>query len=44
MPEKNSKHVARKGASDKRGITVTLVESMTGEVLPMELIYKRESK
>ena len=40
MAEKNSKHVARKGANDKRGITVTLRESLSGEILPMQLIYK----
>ena len=40
MAEKNSKHVARKGANDKRGITVTLGESLSGEILPMQLIYK----
>ena len=40
MVEKNSKHVARKGANDKRGITVTLGESLSGEILPMQLIYK----
>ena len=40
MTEKNSKHVARKGANDKRGITVTLGESLSGEILPMQLIYK----
>ena len=40
MAEKNSKHVARKGANDKRGITVTLGESLSGEILPMQRIYK----
>ena len=40
MAEKNSKHVARKGANDKRGITATLAESFSGEILPMQLIYK----
>ena len=38
MAEKNSKHVAQKVANDNRGTTVTLVESMKGEVLPMQLI------
>lgn len=40
MPEKNSKHFARKGANEKRGITVTPEESMIGELLPMQLVYK----
>ena len=40
MAEKNSKRVARKGANDKRGITVMLRESLSGEILPMQLIYK----
>ena len=40
MADKNSKHVARKGANDKGGITVTLGESLSGEILPMQLIYK----
>ena len=40
MAEENSKHVARKGANDKRGITVTLGESLSGEILPMQLMYK----
>ena len=39
MAEKNSKHITKKGANDKRGITVTLAESMSGEILPMQLIY-----
>ena len=40
MAEKNSKHVARKGANDKRGITVTLGESLSDEIVPVQLIYK----
>ena len=40
MADKSSKHVAKKGANDKRGITVTLGESLSGEILPMQLIYK----
>ena len=43
MVEKNSKHVARKGAIDKRGITVTLTELVTGEVPPMQHIQKRKT-
>ena len=40
MAEKNSNRVARKGANDKRGITVTLGESLSAEILPKQLIYK----
>ena len=36
--EKNSNHTARKEANDKGRITATLAESMTGEVLPLQLI------
>ena len=40
MAEKNLKHVARKGANKKRGITVMLGECLSGKILPMQLIYK----
>ena len=40
MTEKNSTHIARKGANDKLGTTITLVESMSREVIPLKLIYK----
>ena len=40
VAEKNSKHVAKKGANDKRGITFTLGESLSGEISPIQLIYK----
>ena len=34
MAEKSSKHVSRKGGNDKRGITVTLAETLSGQILP----------
>ena len=40
MVEKNSKHVARKGTNNKRGITVTLAKLVSDEVSPMQHIYK----
>ena len=43
MVEKNSKHVARKGAIDKWGITATLTELVTGEVPLMQHIHKRKT-
>ena len=32
MAEKSSKHVSRKGSNDKRGITVTLTETLSGQI------------
>ena len=40
MAETNSKHVAKKGGSDKRGMTLTLAETLDGSVLPLQLIYQ----
>ena len=39
MAETGSKHVSRKGGNDKRGITVTLSETITGKIFPSQLIY-----
>ena len=39
MVETGSKHASRIGRSDKRGITVTLSETITGKILPFQLIY-----
>jgi hypothetical protein len=39
MAEKNSKHVAKQGADDKRAITMTLAETLSGDILPFQLIY-----
>ena len=37
--ETGSKHVSRKGGNEKRSITVTLPETITGKILPFQLIY-----
>ena len=39
MANTGSKHVSRKGENDKRGITVTWSETITGKILPFQLIY-----
>ena len=39
MAETGSKHVSRKGGNDKSGITVTLSDTITGKILPFQLIY-----
>ena len=39
MAETNFKHVAKKGSNDKRGMTVTLAETLSGKMLPFQLIY-----
>ena len=40
MAEKGSRHVSRKGTDDKRAITATLAETLKGDILPFQLIYK----
>ena len=40
MAQKGTKHVSRKGSNDKRAITVTYAETLAGDLLPFELIYK----
>ena len=39
IAETGSKHVSRKSGNDKRGITVTLSETITGKILLFQLIY-----
>ena len=39
MAETGSKHVSRKGRNDKCGMTVTLSETISGKILPFQLIY-----
>ena len=34
MAEKNSKHVTKEGPNDKRDITLTLAETLSGDMLP----------
>ena len=44
MAETGSKHVSTKGGNDKHGITVNLSESITGKILPFQLIYTEKLK
>ena len=39
MARQGSKSVAIKGLTDKRNITLTLVISLAGEFLPLQIIY-----
>ena len=36
--------MSRKGADDKWQITATLAETLSGEILPFQLIYKGKTK
>ena len=40
MAVRDTKHIPRTGGNDKRGITVTLSETLNGVMLPFQLIYK----
>ena len=40
MAEKGSKHVSIAGGIDKRCITLTVTESINGQLLPLQVIYK----
>ena len=40
MVVRGTKHIPRTGGNDKRGITVTLSETLNGVMLPFQLIYK----
>lgn len=44
MAEKNSKHVPKFGSGDKRQITATYGETLDGDILPLQLIYKGKTK
>ena len=44
MTENVSRHMSRKGADDKWQITATLAETLSGEILPFQLIYKGKTK
>ena len=43
MTEKNSKHVLKEGADDKRAITLTLAKSLSGDMLPFQIIHTGET-
>ena len=44
MAQRRSKDVAVKGLGDKRNITVTFVVTLSGEFLPMQIIYGGKTK
>ena len=44
MAKKGEKHISRAGATDKRAITVTLCETLDGQILPFQLIYTWKTK
>ena len=44
MAEKGSRHVSRKGADDKRQGTAALSETLSGEILPFQLICHGKGK
>ena len=44
MAKEGSKKVAMAGIDDKRQITVVLAGSMTGELLPLQLVYQGKTK
>ena len=44
MAEKGSKHVSKKGCDDKRAITATLTQTLSGLILPFQLIYTGKTK
>lgn len=44
MAQTNAKHVAIKGGADKRSITVTVTQSLSGEMLPFQIIYTGKTK
>ena len=44
MTKKRSKHVSRIGSADKRTITATYSETLSGDILPFQLIYKGKTR
>ena len=44
MAKKGEKHISRVGATDKRAITVTLCETLDGQILLFQLIYTGKTK
>ena len=39
IAEKDSMHVAKQGAGDKRAITLRLAETLSGDMLPFQMTY-----
>ena len=44
MTEKGSKHVSVAGGTDKRCITLTVTKRMSGQLLPLQVIYKGKTE
>ena len=44
MAETNKKNIPIKGASDKRAITLTVIQSLSGDILPLQIIYTGKTK
>ena len=44
MAKQGSKHVSVAGGNDKRCITLTVSESMSGALLPLQVIYKGKTE
>ena len=44
MAEKNLKPVSKQGADDKCAITLTLATTLSGDMLPFQMIYTGKTK
>ena len=44
MSKKGSKHVSISVGTDKRCITLTVTESMSGQLLSLQVIYKEKTE
>ena len=44
MAEKGSKQISIAGDTDKRCITLTVTESMSGQLLPLQVIHKEKTE
>ena len=44
MVEKGSKHVPLTGSNDRRAITLTLIETLSGDILPFQVIFKGKTE
>ena len=40
LAAKGQKRISRAGSNDKRSITLTVLESFDGKILPLQLMYK----
>ena len=44
MAEKGSKQISIAGDTDKRCVTLTVTESMSGQLLPLQVIHKEKTE